>query len=548
MKPVFGTISVCNSDIMLRNPLYKYGPKTIQIPANLHFGEFVLEKLLDYGDRELFINAATGESYTYKQIAQDAVRLAISLTELGIGKGQTIAICSESRIEFWSTAIAIMCTGATLTTINSTYTAYELKYIMNISKPKYIFCSPYIYQVHSKGLNTLKFLDKIIIYGDEASSHILLYKNLISKDINPANFVVADVQGQTDIVLILYSSGTTGMPKGVMITHHNAMIACNMTGKDPNLPVSTLTIAPWFHAMGLMTSLNAIVGGNKIVYLPRFEEKLYLQTIEKYKINVIITLPPVIVILSKSKLLNSYNLNSVILIYSGAAPLDVETIIEFKKRFPNSKALLQGYGMTECVLTLTRDDESAPKPGSVGRIAVAGCVIKVVDTETRKPLGSYQQGEICVKGPMVMKGYVGKDKKEDFDEEGFFRTGDIGYYDDDEYFFIVDRIKELIKYKGYQVPPAEIEGVLLQHPGVLDVGVVGVPKKNVGGVPIAFIVKNPNSNVTDEELKQFVADRLSNPKHLRGGVKFVSEIPKNPTGKILRRNLRNLLKTEKSKL
>lgn len=533
---------------MLKNPLYKYGPRNVEIPANIHFGEFVLEKLRSYDDREAFINASTGESRTYKHIAQEAINFAISLTRMGVRKGQTIAICTENRLEFWPAAVGIMCAGAVLTTINSSYSYDEMKHVLNIAKPCYIICSPLTYKIHKKLLKTIAFLKTIILFGNQLEQSTVLFGNLISGNINPEQFLCTDVQGQTDTAMILYSSGTTGLPKGVMLTHYNLLLVCNMTGKNPDLPITILTVTPWYHVTGLIGTLNSMVSGRKIVYLPKFEEKLYLETIQRYRVHIITLVPPIAVILAKSKLLNNYDVSSVLQIYSGAAPLDAGTVKEVKERFPNVQAFLQAYGMTESAFAVTLDADTAPKPGSVGPVVGSGCILKVVDIETRKPLGPNISGEICIKGPILMKGYVGRSKSDDFDEDGFYKSGDIGYYDTEGYFFIVDRLKEIIKYKGFQVPPAEIEAVLLQHKDVIDSGVIGIPDKAAGELPLAFIVKRPGSEVTAGEIQAFVASKLSNPKHLRGGVRFLEAIPKNPSGKILRRELKKLFNNNKSKL
>ncbi|XP_026329025.1 4-coumarate--CoA ligase 1-like, partial [Hyposmocoma kahamanoa] len=278
------------------------------------------------------------------------------------------------------------------------------------------------------------------------------------------------------------------------------------TAYDPS--AITLTITPWFHVMGLVGNFCSFTTGRTIVYLPKFDMQTYLMCIEKYKVPQLAVVPPILVALCKLDI--KFDLSSVKTIYSGAAPLHKDTLEVLKTKFPATQ-ILQGYGMTEVTLAVTRDTmETAhlAKPGGVGFIC-AGTIIKIVDPETRKTLGPNQRGELCVRGPSVMKGYIGKDTKDDIDSEGFFKTGDIGYYDDDKYFFIVDRLKELIKYKAYQVPPAEIEALLLQHPGVKDAGVVGVENKEAGEVPLAFVVKQSDSDVTEDDVKKFVAERVS---------------------------------------
>ncbi|XP_050358862.1 uncharacterized protein LOC126779080 [Nymphalis io] len=537
---------------MLKNPLYVYGDELVEVPSHLNFGQFIVTTMWNHGDKVAMINGVTHERLSYRDIVKDAMNIAVSLTRIGVKRGDIIAICSENTQEYWSTFIGISCTGATFTPTNLAYTKDELIHVLNISKPKMIFCSQLAYKIHEKTLRSLSYMEKIILFGTDRPPYTLLYNDLAkdNRNLTLENFQTADVIGQTDTAVILYSSGTTGLPKGVMLTHLNMLTTCNMSS-TVNPKESSLTITPWYHTMGLMGNLRIFASGSFFVYLPKFESGLYLKTIERYQISQIVVAPPVLVALCKYQA--NYDVSTVKQVYSGAAPLRSDTIRAVTDRFPNVSSVLQGYGMTEATLGVTRDTYDKAhlsKTGSVGRV-ISSFIIKVVDIETRTPLGVNQPGEIYVKGPSVMKGYVGKDGKEDFDDEGFFKTGDIGYYDEDKCFFIVDRLKELIKYKGYQVPPAEIEAVLLQHPSVRDAGVVGIPHADAGEVPRAFIVVQPEANLTEDDIKNLVKQKLSNPKHLRGGVQFIKEIPKNASGKILRRKLREMaqIKNEtKSKL
>lgn len=248
-------------------------------------------------------------------------------------------------------------------------------------------------------------------------------------------------------------------------------------------------------------------------------------------------------------MVDGFDLSSIRIIICGAAPLSKELEQTVYDRLKNKKLTIrQGYGMSEMSLSVLLQ-KNIFKPGSVGDIN-EGSIVKVID-ENGQSLGPNQRGELCFKGNQLMISYIGDDKatKDTIDRDGWLHTGDVGYYDDDKQFFIVDRIKELIKWKGYQVPPAEIEGILLTHLKIRDAAVIGIPDDLAGELPLAFVVRS-DKTLTEQEVIQFVAKTASPAKRLHGGVRFIDEIPKNPSGKILRRELRELVKKSnlKSKL
>ncbi|XP_075982662.1 luciferin 4-monooxygenase-like [Anticarsia gemmatalis] len=532
------------------------GPEERGIPAHLSFGQFLYDQLKNGGDNIALINAETEESVTYRQILQLSVNLAVSLQKLGLKKGDLVGLSSENRFEFAVAALAVIYCGGVLSTLNITYSPGEISHLLKITKPKFIFISPITSQNIHDCCTELSYPCKLIMFGEyDVVPDCIMYNDLIKAHVNIDDFTVVDVDGQ-DTVAVMCSSGTTGLPKGVMLTHINFLtLSAHMKyyfdyvqQKKNNGIVTGLSLIPWFHAYGFITTFAVMAMNIKIVFLIRFEHEQYLETIQKYKINMTTIVPPLAVFLAKHPLVLKYDLSSLVEVWCGAAPLskDIQTAVSKRTGIDFIK---QGYGLTEVTMACLVDLTSGEKVGSCGTPA-PGMRVKVIDIENGKMLGPGQEGELWIKSPLRMKGYMGDQASSDalFDNEGYVRTGDIGYYDKEGYFYIVDRLKELIKYKGFQVAPAELEALLLQHKDVAEVGVVGLPDEEAGELPLAFIVAQPNAKVTEKELVEFVASKVSPAKRLRGGVIFIKEVPKNASGKILRRELRQMLKKYKSKL
>lgn len=308
-----------------------------------------------------------------------------------------------------------------------------------------------------------------------------------------------------------------------------------------------LGLLPWFHAFGL-TILTGVVSGAlaKIAFLPKFEEALFLSCIENNRCNMLFLVPPLMVFLAKHPMIADYDLSSARVIICGAAPLSKETELAVFDRLKNPNlSILQGYGMSELSLAVLLQ-KSIRKPGSVGDLN-GGSYGKVIN-EKGEAVGPNERGELCFKGNQLMIGYINDREATSgcIDEEGWLHTGDVGYYDEDQQFFIVDRIKELIKWKAFQVPPAEIEAILLAHPKIKDAAVIGIPDEISGEKALAYVVKLDES-LTENEVIEYVAKITSPAKRLHGGVIFTDAIPKNPSGKILRRELRDIYKQSQLK-
>ncbi|KPI94913.1 Luciferin 4-monooxygenase [Papilio xuthus] len=515
-----------------------YGDQNIFLPSHGNYGRYLLDSILKCKDKIALIDGAYDKIITFSDLAQRAVNLTSYLKEQGVKQNDVVALCSENRIEYMITIIGVFSSGATLACINNAYSDDEMTHSLDIAKPKYIFLSPETRDKYNKIIKNRKGIEKIIVFENTNNTNAINFDDIVTKrNVDVKTYKHVDLKGGT--ALILYSSGTTGLAKGAKITHTNLI-----TSAQQSLPSTrdliTIFVSPWSSTMGLICSLHEIVQGKTIAFLPRFNERQYLNAIQKYKIAILTVAPPVVVILCKSTIAKEYDLSCVEIIHCGGAPLNMSVISELKSKYPHIKHVLQGYGMTEAAGTLTAESEDDCKEGSVGKI-VAGNIIKIVDVETRKILGPGQTGEVCVKGAAQFDGYIGKDSKDEFDEDGFYKTGDIAYYDEDGFFYVVDRIKELIKYKAWQVPPSELEDLLLQHPAVKDAAVSARPDVLAGELPTAFIVKQPNANIAERDIVEFIDKKVSPWKRLRGGVIFVKEIPKTSSGKIIRRKLREML-------
>jgi acyl-CoA synthetase (AMP-forming)/AMP-acid ligase II len=347
-----------------------------------------------------------------------------------------------------------------------------------------------------------------------------------------------EINPHEDLIVLPYSSGTTGLPKGVMLTHYNLVAnLCQTDGVEEITAADKLAgVLPFYHIYGMLVILNySLYQGATVVSMPRFDLEQFLQIIQDYGITRAHLVPPIVLGLAKHPVVERYDLSSLKAIVSAAAPLGEDLAHACAQRL--GCIVKQGYGLTETspVTHVNPDDPSKIKVGSVGNI-IRNTECKIIDTETGEELGVDQEGEVLIRGPQVMKGYLNNPQAtaETIDDEGWLRTGDVGYVDGDGFLYIVDRVKELIKYKGFQVAPAELEGLLLTHPAVADAAVIPSPDEEAGEIPKAFVVLK--GEATAEEIMSYVAEQVSPHKKVRR-LEFTDEIPKSPTGKILRRVL-----------
>src|SRR4051812_9049395 len=486
--------------------IYRSPEPDIEIP-DLSMPDYVMGGAAARGDHLAFIDDASGESMTYSDLAAKVDAVAAWLQGQGIGKGDVVGLTGPNSAEWGIVYHAILRAGGGVTPMNPLLTQEE-----------------------------------ILKQRENAGAELLIDE--------PVNAVSAAEPGATpddveidpeDIAVLPYSSGTTGLMKGVMLTHRN--LVANIEQAWNSMPLdeddTVVGLMPFFHIYGQTVVLNmGLAKGSTIVNMPRFDLDGLLDIVENHGVTWLHVAPPVILALATAPQVEGRDFSKLKLVISGAAPLDAELAGRAEARI--GAPIRQGYGMTELSPVshksrLERVDETPP--GSVGAL-IPNTEARLVDPETEEDVPAGEQGEIWIRGPQVMRGYLNNPEAtaETLVDDGWLRTGDIARIDSEGFTFIVDRLKELIKYKGHQVPPAELEAVLVSHPKGKDAGVIGGPMGDGGEAPKACVVVE--DDLDPDELMAWVAERVAPYKRIRE-VEIVDEVPKSASGKILRRLLRD---------
>ncbi|MDN3253949.1 4-coumarate--CoA ligase family protein [Streptomyces mutabilis] len=509
-------------------------------PVDLPIHEAVLGRAAEYGDTPALIDATDGTTLTYEQVDRFHRRVAAALAEAGVRKGDVLALHSPNTVAFPLAFYAATRAGASVTTVHPLATAKEFGKQLEDCAARWIVTVSPLLDTARRAAELAGDVQEILVC-DSAPGHRSLIDMLASTAPEPS----VAIDPAEDVAALPYSSGTTGTPKGVMLTHRQ--IATNLAQLEPAVPAAPgeriLAVLPFFHIYGLTALVNAPLRlGATVVVLPRFDLEQFLAAIQNHRITGLYVAPPIVLALAKHPLVADYDLSSLRYVISAAAPLDANLAAACSRRL-GLPPVGQAYGMTELspgthVVPLDAMDDAPP--GTVGKL-IAGTEMRIVSLDTPgKDLGPGESGEILIRGPQVMKGYLGRPDATAamIDTDGWLHTGDVGHVDADGWLFVVDRVKELIKYKGFQVAPAELEALLLTHPGIADAAVIGAYNDDGNEVPHAYVVRRPTApGLCEAEVIMYVAERVAPYKRVRK-VTFIDGVPRAASGKILRRELR----------
>jgi acyl-CoA synthetase (AMP-forming)/AMP-acid ligase II len=510
------------------------GPYPEIVVPEISITDFLYGNIEGIADKAALVDGPSGRVLTYGQLAASINRAAAGLYQRGFRQGDVLALYSPNLPEYAIAFHAAVRLGGIVTTSNPLYKPAELARQLNDSRSKFLVTIPQFLEAAQLAVRDTS-VKEIFVFGEAAGA--TPFSTLLQSDAHPP---AVTIEPRSDVVALPYSSGTSGLPKGVMLTHYN--LVANILQLHPCVALDgnaiCLGLLPFFHIYGMVVIMAYVhhIGGT-IVCMPRFDLEQFLQTLQDYKVTWAPLAPPLVLALAKHPIVDQYDLSSLKRISSGAAPLNAAIEQAAAQRI--GAHITQGYGMTEASPAThgVPADPAQYKQGSVGP-CLSNTQTRIVDPVTLEELGINQLGEIWVRGPQVMKGYLNNPEAtaETIVKGGWLRTGDIGYIDNDGYLFIVDRLKELIKYKGMAVAPAVLEGILLTHNAIADAAVIPFPDEEAGEIPKACVVLKPGQVTSPEAIMDFVAEQVAPHERIRR-VEFVDEIPKSASGKILRRLL-----------
>jgi acyl-CoA synthetase (AMP-forming)/AMP-acid ligase II len=528
------------------------------------FPSFVMSKFKENSNLVAVVDGSNNKELTYGEIEKDTFNFAASLQKFGIKHKDCVALMSPNHLHYFSVFTGIALSGAYSTCLNPMYGEDEIKHQLNITGSKTVIahalCLDRVVAATAAipGITVIAMDDTGAPTKEYPGRNILKLSDFMRDAVIDRETMLGGKKAPAfdpdQILTLPFSSGTTGVAKGVMLSHKNLLsnllqmmpYETKHLGKQSDGTRGALVCPlPFFHIYGLVGGLfSPLFMGGKTVFMPAFDLIRFLEIVPQHKVTRAYLVPPIILALAKHPIVAKYDLSSLKCIMSGAAPLGSEIQMACADRL--KCVVKQAWGMTELspAGTITPDDTfSTPEgvkkyKGTSGQL-LPGTEAKIVDPLTRKEITPTQEGELLLRGPQVMRGYLNNAEatKDTITPDGWLCTGDIAHFDNDGFLYLTDRLKELIKYKGFQVPPAELEALIDSMDEVKDCVVIPVPDDEAGEVPRAYVVKQDGCPAAfcENDVVKFVEGRVAPHKRLRGGVIFTTAIPKSPSGKLLRR-------------
>jgi len=504
------------------------------------------------GELPALVCGASGKEITFAGMKSLSRQFGSGLLNLGLEAGDKVAVLAPNCPEYGPVLFGSLGVAVTVVPISPLFTAGEVARVLKLAEPKLIVTVDPLVPLVTAAQKELGNRLPMVTMSDNPTSSAVPFSQFTDNDGSDYDLKRSVIAPRSSVAILPFSSGTTGPPKGVMLTHYNltAMMVqysdmptgCALDKLQPGQDQKTgISIIPMYHVYGLVVNtMHAMLAGAKSIILPKFEPDSFVSSLAKHQPHFFNLVPPLVAFLALNPAITrEEHLCRAIAISCGGSPLSSQIVAAVRAKAGPCE-LKEGYGMTETSSGVTRTHRNMDESlrGTVGKLLV-GTEARVEDPDTRQLVEPGHPGELVVRGPQVMLGYYKNPvATAEVLQDGWLRTGDVVTHDREGNITIVDRIKDMIKVKGLQVSPTELEEVLVKVPGVLEGSVIGVPDERLGEAPKAFVVKKPGHQVTEEAVHEFFSERLAKYKQLAGGVVFVEELPKNATGKVLRKELR----------